>query len=171
MTRRIQHILEIVTILAAIALILLMCASCTTDAMKRGYEQVYADIEANEPGDAKQVALTAIQRYGRSAKFTDATTTQDTIRDIQSDMTWQDYGRGFAGWLFGGGFPTYGLTGGLGAILLALVGKLMAQKGAIKDMIGAISGHKEVEDAVAKRQARRGALHKIVKTQESKTDA
>lgn len=162
-------VVKFVTLLAALALILLICAGCATDAMKRGYEQVYADIEANEPEDAKQVALTAIQRYGRSAKFTDATTTQDTIRDIQDDKTWQDYGRGFAGWLFGGGLPTYGLTGGLGAILLALFGKVLAQKGAIKDMIGAISGHKKVEDAVAKRQARRGALHKTVKAVESKT--
>ena len=122
MKPRTLRIIEIVTIVVAVVLILIICCGgCATDAMRRSWEQILADIKASEYDDAMRVSMAASSKYGKSTKHTDSTTTNDTIKDIESDITLKDVwnmGRG----LLSGNTTTIGM-GALVTLLLTFIGR------------------------------------------------
>jgi hypothetical protein len=138
-------------------------AGCATDAMRRGFEQIYHDNAAGEHEDVGRVSQTAMNKYGRSGKHTDSTTTEDTCRDIEADKMWKDYLGGGMAWL-------WKMAGWEEAVLLTLMTALgiyqkVKNKRLKKDneqMVEAGMGIPEFGDKVAKMQAKEMPLNKTV---------
>lgn len=151
-------------------LALLLCG-CATEAMRQSWEQITADIEAQEYQDALLVSKTATEKYGKAQMLISAQTTANTVWNIKNDRTWQDYVTDF--WtIIQSPEALTGVSVLLAVLLIYLkrkTGILTNEQGILtnenKDMIQAINekGSEALKMDVAERQAKRLPLHKRVK--------